>query len=104
MPRWSVIAVALAFAVLFLLRLWDAVSNLLAWLTLAALTNRTLSAVLWIILALGLLLPVVGYVAALVITRRRRLSTVVIGLAVAYCVVQALNLSVLAFYEGVISG
>lgn len=102
-PRWNVIAVALAFGLLFAWELFGAISNLVAWLTLAALTRAQLTALLWLILGADLAIPVVSYAGTLWLGRRRTPGTIALMLLLAYCVSQALTLSVYAFFEGVVS-
>ena len=101
--RGAKLAVVLAFGLGYLWELLGAVSNLLAWLQFAALTRTQLTAFAWVVLVLGLLIPIVAFGLALLLARRRRAASTARILLVAFCASEALTLSVLAFFEAVIS-
>jgi hypothetical protein len=97
--RGAGLAVVLAFSLLFLWELWGALSNLVFWLSLAATVNRSLTTFAWLVLSAGLVVPVVAFVAALVVGRRRGAASRARILLVAYCASQAVTLSVLAYFD-----
>lgn len=99
LPR---VVVALLFLLAFAWQVYGAISNLVVWLGFAALMGRGLSAFAWVVLLVGVVIPVIGYVAALVAGRRRRTGTLALILLLALCVSQALSLSQLAFFLSVI--
>lgn len=91
--------VAAAFAVAFLWQVLGSVSNLLAWTGFAAVLGRQLSSFAWVILLLGLVIPVATFAAALVLGRRRSAGRLALILLAALCASQALGLSQLAFFQ-----
>lgn len=96
------IAVALAFLLAFLWQVDGAVSNLLVWLGFAGSLGRQLTATAWIVLLIGIAIPVVAYAAAVVLGRRRRAGVLALVLLLALCVSEALSLSQLAFFLSVV--
>ena len=96
-------AVVLAFCLGYLWELFGAVSNLLAWLQFAALSRAQLTAFAWLVLVLGLVIPVLAFVLGLLLARGRGAASTARILLVAFCASEALTLSVLAFFEAVIS-
>ena len=97
--RGGRLAVVLAFALLFLWELWGAVANLVFWLSLASSVNRGLTTFAWLVLLVGLAIPVAAFAAALIIGRNRGAGSRARMLLVAYCASQALTLSVLAYFN-----
>lgn len=93
--RLGVIA---AFAVGFLWQAFGAVSNLLVWAGLASVAGRQLSGFAWVILLLGLLIPVAALAAGVVLGRRRGPGPLALVLLVALCASQALGVSQYAFF------
>lgn len=96
------IAVAALLLLAFLWQVYGAVSNLAVWLRFANLMGSGLSAFAWIVLLAGIAIPVVAYVAALVLGRRRPARSLALILVLALCVSEALSLSQLAFFLSVI--
>ena len=99
--RIARIAVAVAFLLAFGWRISGAVSNLAAWIGLAAVAGGQLTATAWVVLLIGIAIPVIGYVAALVAGRTRRLGAFALILLLALCVSEALSLGQLAFFLSV---
>jgi hypothetical protein len=95
---WN-LAIALAFLLAFLWELLGAVSNLLAWLGLAAVAHSQLSAFAWLVLGGGVVVPLVAYLLAVLLGRRRSPGTLALVLLVAYAASQALTLSLLGFFQ-----
>ena len=96
------IAIALAFLLAFLWQVYGAVSNLVVWLGFAGALGRQLTATAWVVLLIGIAIPVVAYVAAVVLARRRRPVALALVLLLALCASQALSLSQLAFFLSVV--
>jgi hypothetical protein len=96
------IAVAAAFLLAFLWQVYGAVSNLLVWLGFAGSLGRQLTATAWVVLLIGIAVPVVAYAAGLVLGRRRRAGVLALVLLLALCVSEALSLSQLAFFLSVV--
>jgi hypothetical protein len=96
------IAVAVAFLLAFLWQIYGAVSNLVVWLNFADAMKEQLSATAWIVLLIGIAVPVIAYVAGLVLGRRRRVGALALVLLLALCVSEALTLSQLAFFLSVV--
>ena len=94
--------VALVLLVPFLWELLGAVSNLLAWLGLAAALQQQLTLFAWLVLLTGVAIPVVAYALALLVARRRTAASLARALVVAFCASEALTLSVLAYFETVV--
>jgi hypothetical protein len=93
------LAVALAFLLVFLWELLGAVSNLLAWAGFAAVLHRQLSAFAWLVLLAGLVIPVLAYGITVALGRRRSAGTLALMFLVAFAASEALNLSLLAFFQ-----
>jgi hypothetical protein len=96
------IVVAVAFLLAFLWQIYGAVSNLLVWLNFAGAMQEQLSATAWIVLLIGIAVPVIAAVAGLVVGRRRRAGPLALVLLLALCVSEALTLSQLAFFLSVV--
>lgn len=96
------IAVAALFLLAFLWQLYGAVSNLVVWLRFAESMRQQLTVTAWIVLLIGVAIPVVGYVAGVLLGRRRRAGAFALVLLLALCVSQALSLSQLAFFLSVV--
>lgn len=100
------LAPRIAVAVLFLLAFgWEAfgaVSNLVAWIGLAAAAGGQLTATAWTLLIGGIAVPVVGFVVAVLLGRRRSLGGLALALLLALVVSEALSLSQYALFLGVI--
>jgi hypothetical protein len=95
-------AVAVAFLLAFLWQLYGAVSNLLVWLGFAGTLGRQLTATAWVVLLIGIAIPVAAFAAGMVLGRRRRAAVLALVLLLALCVSQALSLSQLAFFLSVV--
>lgn len=93
------LAVSLAFLLAFLWQVLDAMSSLLLWTNIAAVAHQQLSAFAWSVLAVGLAIPVVAFVTAVLIGRRRPPGVLAVVLLVALCASRALGVSQLAFFQ-----
>ena len=98
-PRRGRIAIVAVFALAFLYDLFGAVSNLVFILGAAASFGGTLTSFAWIVLVAGLVIPVAGFVLALVLARGRTRRGLAGALAVAFCASEALTLSLIALYQ-----
>jgi predicted MFS family arabinose efflux permease len=78
------------------------VSNLLAWLGFAGSLGQQLTATAWVVLLVGIAIPVGAYVAGVLLGRRRPPGVLALVLLLALCVSQALSLSQLAFFLAVV--
>ncbi|QHC58186.1 hypothetical protein [Rathayibacter sp. VKM Ac-2760] len=88
------VLIALAFALFFAWDVWEGIGNLVGLRTYAASLGTDLNGTGWTVLLLGLLLPVVCFVLALVLGRRRGLLARTGLLVAALCVSAALSLDV----------
>lgn len=95
------VAIAVAFLLGFGWRVYGAVSNLLAWLGLAAASGGQLNATAWVVLILGIVIPVAAAVIGLVLGRHRGPGSLALVLLLALCVSEALSLGQLAFFLSV---
>lgn len=95
-------AVAAVFAAAFLWQVFGAVSDLLVLLGFAAAQGRQLNATVLGLLIVGLLIPIVVFVAGLVIGRRRSAGPLALVLLVALCASRALGVSQLALFQAVL--
>ena len=96
------VAIAVAFLLAFGWQIFGAVSNLLAWIRLAVLAGGQLTATAWVVLILGIAIPTVVYVVAVVFARKRRPAPFALILVLALCVSEALSLAQLAFFLSVV--
>lgn len=96
------IAIAAAFLLAFGWQIFGAVSNLLAWIRLAVLAGGQLTATAWVVLILGIAIPTVVYVVAVVLGRKRSPGPLALILVLALCVSEALSLAQLAFFLSVV--
>ena len=96
------VLIAVLFLLAFLWQVYGAVSNLLVWLGFANVLGQQLTATAWVVLLLGIAIPVVAYVAAVVLGRRRAPVGFALVLVLALCASEALSLSQLAFFLSVV--
>jgi uncharacterized membrane protein len=99
--RGARVVVAVLFLLAFGWRIFGAASDLAAWVGLAVASGGQLTSTAWVVLILGIAIPVIGYVAALVVGRRRPLGSFALILLLALCVSEALSLGQLAFFLSV---
>ncbi|KZX22191.1 hypothetical protein [Rathayibacter tanaceti] len=88
------VLIAAAFALFFAWDVWEAVGNLLGLRAYAASLGTDLNPTGWTVLVLGLVLPVLCFVVALVLGRRRGVAVRAGILAAALCLSAALSLDV----------
>jgi hypothetical protein len=88
------VLIAVVFALLFAWDVWEAVGNLIGLRGYAASLGTDLNPTGWTVLLLGLVLPVVCFVVALLLGRRRGVPARVGLLAAALCLSAALSLDV----------
>jgi hypothetical protein len=96
------IVIAVLFLLAFLWQVYGAVSNLAVWLGFADVVGQQLTATAWIVLLLGVAIPVVAYAAAILLGRRRSPLGFALVLVLALCASEALSLSQLAFFLSVV--
>ncbi|PPF15924.1 hypothetical protein [Rathayibacter rathayi] len=90
----SSLLIAVAFALFFAWDIWEAIGNLIGLRSYAALLDTDLNSTGWTVLLLALVLPVVCFVVALVLGRRRGLAARAGLLAAALCLSAVLSLDV----------
>ena len=105
--RWPVVVLAVAFALLFAWDVVEAVGNLVSVPLDSRYANNDfyrengldglVAEPPWVVLVLGVLLPPVAFVVALVASRRRPLGVVALALATGLATVAALNLTITAY-------
>jgi len=105
--RWPVVVLAVAFALLFAWDVVEAVGNLVSVPLDSRYANNDfyrengldglVAEPPWVVLVLGVLLPPVAFVLALVASRRRPLGVVALALATGLAAVAALNLTITAY-------
>lgn len=100
-PGLKVVA-AVLFALAFIWQVYGAVSNLIAWIGFATVLGEQLTATAWVVLLLGIAIPVVAYTAGIVLGRRRTPLGFVLVLVLALCASEALSLSQLSFFLSVV--
>ncbi|MGT2425125.1 hypothetical protein [Amnibacterium kyonggiense] len=100
--RGARIGIALLFLLAFLWQVYGAVSNLVVWLGFARVMGQQLTATAWVVLLIGIAIPVAGWAAGVVLGRRRSPLGFALVLVLALCASQALSLSQLAFFLSVI--
>lgn len=88
------VLIAVLFGLLFAWDVWEAIGNLVGLRTYAASLDTDLNATGWTLLVLGLVLPVVCFVAALALGRGRGLLARTGLLAAGLCLSAALSLDV----------
>ncbi|QHC66213.1 hypothetical protein GSU68_06190 [Rathayibacter sp. VKM Ac-2759] len=88
------VLIALGFALLFAWDVWEAIGNLVGLRTYAASLGTDLNPTGWTVLVLGLVLPVVCFVAAVLLGRRRGVLARTGLLVAALCLSAALSLDV----------
>ncbi|MDY0913189.1 hypothetical protein [Rathayibacter festucae] len=88
------VLIAAVFALFFAWDVWEGIGNLVGLRTYAATLGTDLNGTGWTVLLLGLVLPVVCFVLALVLGRRRGLLARTGLLLAALCVSAALSLDV----------
>lgn len=93
---------AVLFLLAFLWQAYGAVSNLVAWLGFATVLREQLTATAWVVLLLGIAIPIVAYAAAVLLGRRRSPIAFALVMVLALCASEALSLSQLAFFLSVV--
>ena len=88
------VLIAAVFALFFAWDVWEGIGNLVGLRTYAATLGTDLNGTGWTVLLLGLALPVVCFVTALVLGRRRGLLARTGLLVAALCLSAALSLDV----------
>lgn len=109
--RWSVLLLAALFALLYAYDVVEAVSNLVAVPQDSRYANNEffrengldglVAEPPWVVLVLGVLLPVVAYVLALVVSRRRSAGVVALALVTGLAAAAALNLTITAYVTSI---
>jgi hypothetical protein len=97
-PAWLALTLAVIFGLLFAFDVWEAVGNLVGVTVVASGLGTTINAVGWVVLILGILLPIAVFAGAYWIGRRRDpLAQILLYLA-GLGTVAAVSLSLLALF------
>jgi hypothetical protein len=94
--RGASVAIAVAFGLVYAYYLWDAIRSFIelpAQLDALGIGRENAP---WTLLVIGMIIPVVGYLAAAVIARRRALGHQAIVYVVGLCAVACLGLGIIA--------
>jgi hypothetical protein len=94
--RGASIAVAVLFGLVYSYYLWDAIRSFIELPAQLDAFGYGRENAPWTLLVIGVLLPIVGYLAAFVIGRRRALGNQAIIFFVGLCAVACLGLGVIA--------
>jgi hypothetical protein len=97
--RWPHIAMMVAFGVLYSYYAWDALRTMFALPAEYAAANLPTSSVPWALLVAVLLLPIVFYIAAALLGRRRSIGRKALLFTVALGAVSCLTLTGIAFAQ-----
>lgn len=97
--RRATLGVLLVGAICFAWQVKDAVIDLVALQGLAAASHQSLTAFVWVVLVLGFVIPVVAFVLAVAVSRRRSPLVLAAALLTAFCAAESLSLSVLSLFQ-----
>ncbi|MET0934197.1 MAG: hypothetical protein ABWX56_10810 [Mycetocola sp.] len=97
-PAWLSLTLAIVFGLLFAYDVWEAVGNLVGVNVVASGLGTTINAVGWVVLILGILLPVLVFALAYWLGRRRDLLAQVLLYLAGLGTVAAVSLSLLALF------
>lgn len=97
-PFWLTVTLAIIFGLFYAYDAWEAVGNLVGMTGLAGQLATTLSATGWVVLLLGILLPIALFAGAFILGRKRgplqQAALYVVGLGIS----AVLTLDVLALF------
>ncbi len=96
-PRWLFAAIAGLFGLVFAYAVWNAVGNLVASIQAAQAAHLQLSALGWFLWILAAALPIIIYVIAFVLAKRRGLLGVLLLFLAGLGLVAALWLDLVAY-------
>lgn len=77
-PRWIILTLAVFFGLFFAYDAWEGVGNLISFPRLVAELGGAVSAFGWVLLVLGLLMPILCFAASYLLGRRRGLLAIVL--------------------------
>ncbi|MCU1560296.1 bacitracin resistance protein [Mycetocola sp.] len=97
-PVWLTSALAALFGLLFAFDVWEAVGNLVGVSVVASGLETTINALGWVVLILGILLPMAAFALAFWLGRRRNLLAQVLLYLAGLGTVAAVSLSLLALF------
>ncbi|MET1015440.1 MAG: hypothetical protein ABWX76_01395 [Leifsonia flava] len=97
-PRWLTLTLAILFGLLFAYDVWEAVGNLAGVSIIASGLETSINAVGWVVLILGILLPVVVFALAFLLGRKRDVLSQVLLYLAGLGAVAAVSLSLLALF------
>jgi len=93
---WVELALLIVFGLFYAFALFVAISNMVALPRVYEFFGLDPATIPWWLLIVGALIPVVGYVAALLVSRRRNLLERALVLLAGLAVVSALGLTIVA--------
>lgn len=97
MRPWLRILLLVVFAIAFGYEVWDAVANLITFQNFAAALGGSVSVRGWAIAIAAIVLPVIGYVAAWLLSRRCGAIAFALTFVAALAATSAITLSLYAF-------
>ncbi|MET4638299.1 hypothetical protein [Mycetocola sp. 2940] len=97
-PAWLTLTLAILFGLVFAYDVWEAVGNLAGVSIIASGLETTINALGWVVLILGILLPVAVFALAFWLGRRRDVLSQVLLYLAGLGAVAALSLSLLALF------
>jgi hypothetical protein len=97
-PAWLALSLAVLFGLLFAFDVWEAVGNLVGVSVVASGLGTTINAVGWVVLTLGILLPIAVFALAYWLGRRRNPLAQVLLYFAGLGTVAAVSLSLLALF------
>lgn len=98
LPLWVVTALAVLFGLFYAYDAWEAVGNVIGISTLASGLDTSISALGWVVLSIGIAVPVVVFLVAFRIGRRRDLLAQVLVYLAGLGVVAVVSLSIVALF------
>lgn len=97
-PLWLTVALAILFGLIFAYDVWEAVGNLAGVSIIASGLETSINALGWVVLIVGILLPVAVFALAFWLGRRRDVLSQVLLYLAGLGTVAALSLSLVALF------
>ena len=97
-PAWLTLTLAILFGLLFAYDVWEAVGNLAGVSIIASGLETSINAVGWVVLLVGILLPVAVFAGAFWLGRRRDVLAQVLLYLAGLGTVAALSLSLVSLF------
>jgi ABC-type transport system involved in cytochrome c biogenesis permease subunit len=97
-PAWLALTLAILFGLVFAYDVWEAIGNLAGVSSIASGLDSSINALGWVVLIVGILLPVAVFALAFWVGRRRDVLAQVLLYLAGLGTVAALSLSFLALF------